>query len=601
MRELGGEFARKFPKVAGRLGIGQLSNDDPHLERLFQGFAFFAGRVRKQLDAEFPKLTESLLERVYPHHLKPTPSMAMVQFQPTPNDASLTDGVVVPRGTELRVRSKLAPGSAGQYVTTHAVTLWPIMIESATYTSVLGALADVRVPTREPIRALLQIRMRLIGGRTFDRLPLHSLPLYLAGADDISARLYESLVKHAGTLVLRWGPHPAQHVAFGDTAHAVRQFGFEDDQALLPGVPAAFRGCRLLHEYFAFPGRFRSVELLGLSSGIRRCNTDTLEIIVPLTRHDPELEGQLAVDRLQLYATPTINLFSRRCNLAVESGESTEIQIVPDRTQPLDLEVHTVMRVAARVPGRDEPLEYQRLHADADVGRDPLRSRYTIERRPRIPQEEEHRSGSRTDYLGSEVFLKLSAPMTEARHLVVDVLCTNRDLPLLLARDSRCELTLSSGAPVDRVRCIAGPSAPRESVYDGETAWRLVNHLHSNYLSLNDNTGGSAALREILALYADLGDPLLKREADGLRAIHCQPVVGPYPQPGPRSFVRGLELNLHFEEQAFAHGILPLATVLSVFLAKQASTHSFTQTVLHWRERGEVFRLPAVVGQRQSL
>jgi type VI secretion system protein ImpG len=128
-----------------------------------------------------------------------------------------------------------------------------------------------------------------------------------------------------------------------------------------------------------------------------------------------------------------------------------------------------------------------------------------------------------------------------------------------------------------------------------------VSHLNLNYLSLNDATGGSAALREVLALYATLGDPLLKREVDGLRAIDCRPVIGPFPQPGPRNFVRGLEVNLHFEEQAFAHGVLPLATVLSVFFAKQASMHSFTQTVLHWRERGEAYRLPPVIGQRQSL
>ena len=601
VRELGGEFARKFPKVAGRLGISELSNDDPHVERLFQGFAFFAGRVRKQLDAEFPALTESLLERVYPHHLKPTPSMAMVQFQPSLSDASLTDGYVVPRATELRVRSKLAPGSVCQYRTAHAVTLWPIAIESVVYTSVLGAIADVRVPAREPIRALLRIRLRATGGRTFEQLQLQSLPFYLAGSDETSNRLYETLVAHAGTLVLRWGPRPAAHVAFGDTPHSTRPYGFEDEQAMLPGVPSGFRGCRLLHEYFAFPARFRSVELRGLLSGIKRCNSDNLEIIVPLTRFDPVLESPMDVDRLQLFATPVVNLFSRRCDLVLERGSNSEIQVVPDRSQPLDLEVHSVTRVAARVPGRDEPQEYHPSHAQIASGPDSPTSRYAVERRPRIPQEEEHRSGSRTEYLGSEVFLKLSDRLTESKHLVVDALCTNRDLPLLLARDGRSEFTLSSGAPVDSVRCIAGPSLPRDSVHDGETAWRLVNHLNLNYLSLNDATGGSAVLREVLALYAGLGDPLLRREVDGVRAIECRPVIGPFPEPGRRTFVRGLEIHLHLEEQAFAHSTVPLATVLSIYFAKQVSTHGFAQTILHWRERGEHYRLPAVVGQQQSL
>lgn len=93
----------------------------------------------------------------------------------------------------------------------------------------------------------------------------------------------------------------------------------------------------------------------------------------------------------------------------------------------------------------------------------------------------------------------------------------------------------------------------------------------------------------------------MKREIDGLRALDCQPVIGPFPHCGPRTFVRGLEVHLHFEEQVFAHGALTLATVLSHLFGKQASTHSFTQTVVHWRERGDVYRLPAMVGQLPSL
>lgn len=601
IRELGGEFTRRFPKVAGRLGLRDLGHDDPHVERLFQGFAFFAGRVRRGLDAEYPMFTEGLLERVYPHHMKPIPSIAMVQFQPTLSDGSLTSGYVVPRGTELRVRSKLAPGSACQYRTAHAVKLWPIFIESVAYTSVLSGISDLRIPSREPIRALLSIRLRVTGGRTFSQLPLESLPVYIGGADELSARLYETLIMHAGTLVLRWGPVVSEHVAFGDSAQSTRQHGYDDGHALLPGVPSMFRGHRLLHEYFAFPACFRSVQLLGLRPGLSRCNTDALDVIVPLAQHEPALEGSLRVDRLRLFATPAVNLFKRRCDLAVDDNSDDELHIVPDRSQPLDLEVHSITRVAVRVPGRDEPLEYQPLHADIDVGSSSLTSRYAVERRARVPLDGELRVGSRTDYLGSEVYLKLSEPISGDQQLIVDALCTNRDLPLLLAKDGRSEFALSSGAPVDSVHCIAGPSSPRETAYDGETAWRLVSHLNLNYLSLNDASGGSAATREILALYASLGDPLLKREVDGLRRIECQSVIGPFPQPGRRSFVRGLEVHLHFEEQAFAQGVLSLAAALSMLFAKQASTHSFIQTVVHTRERGAVYRMPAIVGQRPNV
>ena len=36
MREMGGEFAREFPKVAGRLGLDGFECADPYVERLLE-------------------------------------------------------------------------------------------------------------------------------------------------------------------------------------------------------------------------------------------------------------------------------------------------------------------------------------------------------------------------------------------------------------------------------------------------------------------------------------------------------------------------------------------------------------------------------------
>ncbi len=52
---------------------------------------------------------------------------------------------------------------------------------------------------------------------------------------------------------------------------ALRQEGFEPDQALLPDDLRNFDGYRLLQEYFAFPARFRFISLSGLRPLIQRC------------------------------------------------------------------------------------------------------------------------------------------------------------------------------------------------------------------------------------------------------------------------------------------------------------------------------------------
>src|SRR3954453_18468426 len=83
IRELGGEFAREFPKIAGRLSLDSFECADPYVERLLEGFAFLAARVQLKIDAEFPSFTQHMLELLYPGYLAPTPSMTLVQLRPS--------------------------------------------------------------------------------------------------------------------------------------------------------------------------------------------------------------------------------------------------------------------------------------------------------------------------------------------------------------------------------------------------------------------------------------------------------------------------------------------------------------------------------------
>src|SRR3984885_12016042 len=86
IRDMGSEFAAEYPKIAGRLDLGNIEVADPYVERLLEGFAFLAARIQLKMAAEFPTFTQSLLQMVYPHYLAPTPSMAIVKITP---DATL--------------------------------------------------------------------------------------------------------------------------------------------------------------------------------------------------------------------------------------------------------------------------------------------------------------------------------------------------------------------------------------------------------------------------------------------------------------------------------------------------------------------------------
>src|SRR5499426_166112 len=119
IREMGAEFAAQFPKIASRLSLDSTEVADPYVERLLEGFSFLAARVRLKLDAEFPRFTQHLLETVYPHYLAPTPSMAIVQLQPSLTEGSLAAGFVVPHGTILRGQIPRGEVTACQFRTAH--------------------------------------------------------------------------------------------------------------------------------------------------------------------------------------------------------------------------------------------------------------------------------------------------------------------------------------------------------------------------------------------------------------------------------------------------------------------------------------------------
>src|SRR6476646_5754103 len=87
MRRMGAEFARKYPKIAGRLLLDEDKVEDPHVERMIEAFAFLTARVGLKLDDELPEVTESFLNVLYPHYLAPIPSMSVAQFSyGSPND-----------------------------------------------------------------------------------------------------------------------------------------------------------------------------------------------------------------------------------------------------------------------------------------------------------------------------------------------------------------------------------------------------------------------------------------------------------------------------------------------------------------------------------
>jgi type VI secretion system protein ImpG len=140
-------------------------------------------------------------------------------------------------------------------------------------------------------------------------------------------------------------------------------------------------------------------------------------------------------------------------------------------------------------------------------------------------------------------------------------------------------------------------------VTTGDFAWRIINHLSLNFLSLIDESPdeGAAALRELLQLYSK-GDVVGERQINGLLSVSAKAMTRRLPIPGPISFGRGLEIKLILDETAFeAGGMYLFGSVLNEFFRKYVSINHMTETVVLTDSKNEVAKWPVKAGLRPQL
>ena len=608
LREMGGEFAREFPKIAGRLGMEGLEVADPYVERLLEGSAFLAARVQLKQDAEFPQLAQALLDMVCPNLGAPMPSMLVAQLEPG-NDPNLLSGYTLPRGSALLgARTPLGPTRC-EFRTAQPVTLTPVKVAQVDY---FLSATDVNfngLPLRERPRSAVRVKLELPAGMSFARLPLDSLRFFMGGLQDVAMKLHElAACRCVGVLAGPGGKDAGAQRQFLP-ASRVRHVGLADDEAMLPVTLRGLSGTRLMQEYFAFPQRFLFLDIAGLRPHFAACTGNSFELVLLFDRYEASLEGGGEPANFSLNCVPAINLFERRAERIAVDDSATAFQVIPDRLAGNDFEVFDVATVSGYSTNSEE-LQFLPLfdvpHADPAGAS----GYFSLLREPRLAGDRSRREGPRSAYVGHEVFLSLvdlqRAPYrTELRQLGARLRCTNRDLPLFMptGRDHG-GLTLETRAPVAHVGIVAGPSRPRGASREGPLAWRLLSLLSLNYLSLVDEDAerGALALRELVGLFGQGAEPGLLRQVEGLRSVSARPVVRRHPAPGPIAFGRGLEVQLTVDELAFQGGSAALlGAVLHHYFSRHVSMNSFVQTALVSRTRGELKRWQPLPGARALL
>ncbi len=614
LRRMGADFARRYPKVASRLQIDEEKIEDPHVERMIEGFAFLAGRVKLKLDDELPEITESFLNVIYPHYLAPIPSMAISQFISGSPTTRQTTVQTVKRGASLY--SRPIDGSPCRFRTSYDTQLVPLEITSA-------ELESIAPPNAQGRLSECQIRIKLagFGGAALvelkdtetDEAPKF-LRFFINGDPQLAFPLYELIFNHTKSVTLEpqqsaienSGMETITNIQLKQPdplnlpADCIRQVGFDDEHAMLPYTKRSFPGYRLLTEYFTFPYKFLFFDLLGIDQAAARSFGSQFDVVINLEDVTPP-RAPIEKDTFLLGCSPVINLFSKTADPIYLSQQKYEYQVYPDVQNQKTTEIYSIDSVFTTDSATNETREFFPFYS----------TRHSFDdKHDKVFWYANRRKSQRPEDDGTEIFLTLVDinfdPKVPAEEVItVKCTCTNRDLPARLPFGSKeGDFEIEGTAMVSRIRCLTKPTETVRPPQRRGAQWRIISHLNLNYLSLIENEEGTPeGLQEIMQLYNFTDSSVIHKQILGITGIESKKVVRKIGRQIGAGFVRGIETILEFdEEQYVGSGLFVFASVLERFFGLYSSLNSFNQLVIKTKQReGEVKRWAPRTGDRMLL
>jgi type VI secretion system protein ImpG len=585
LRRMGARFAQEYPKIAARLDLEPTKCEDPHVERMLEAFAFLAARVHKRIDEDVPEISEALLEIVYPHYVRPIPSMSLVEIELDREQGKLTSGLPVPRNSLLYSKREVQ-GQACKFSTCYETMLWPLRVAALEWMT-----PDRLKPTMRVTDAVAALRLELhcFTDLEFKALELSSLRLHLAGDTGVTYTLYELLCNNCTGIIVREPGTGKKTLTFPATA--LQPAGFAEHDGMLPYPRRSFLGYRLLQEYFTFPEKFLFFDL-SVFDAMRAAGYGEKAEVIFLIRHFERAERRAVLDTglstrsIRVGCTPVVNLFPQTSEPILLTQRRTEYTVVPDARRRRTTQVFSVDEVRGITPGSPEPLRIEPLYSyrHSSDGKRPSLF-WTARRRPT-----EWRLDRGADVHLSFVDLSARTVHPDRDAITATLTCFNGNLPSdLPVGDERGDFDLENGGPISRIVALAKPTDVVHPPLGQSQLWRLLSQLSLNYLPLAD--GGADALREILRLHNFSDTAAGERHIEGVMSVAGEPTYARVVTEHGVAFARGRRVDLMFDEEQYAGaGLYLFASVLERFFGMYASVNSFTTLVARSTKRKDVLR-----------
>ncbi len=516
LRELGRGFSQAHPGTAGLLAE---RSGDPDVERLLEGFAFVAARIRERTDDAVPEVVHGVADLLLPHYLRPIPACTIVEF--LIQARALRSAVKLPRGAE--VASTPVDGTSCVFRTTQEVTLLPV------------ALGDSVLEMPSATAPLLRVLVNAPGQGREEMLAAGSLRFFLHGEYPLVSTLFLWMFRHCRAISVGEPGSAAPGLLL--PADSIRPVAFASDAALFPWPRMASEGYRVVQEYLTLPQKFLFFDLVNLAEAAPAIR-ERFELRFEFER-PPALQQRVPRDVLRLHCTPVINLFRAEGEPVRVEAPGQEQLLRASGVEPRAMEVYSVDEVVSSRPGQAERERIRPFTDFAHVGTTEV---FYHLRRSLSPIDD-----------GVDTYIALGSPRDaplrlEERTLSVELTCTNRALPGKL-RIGEVSLPTPASPTLARFTNLLPVSQPIRPPLGSELLWRVIAHLALVKRSLAEPD----LLASVLGLYnfQAFGDEPVgranTRRIEAVRAVEVEPSR----QLFQGAIVRGQRTLVELEESGF--------------------------------------------------
>lgn len=583
LREVGPEFARVNPQIARLLAD---RGADPDVERLLEGVAFLCGRIRQKLDDELPEFTASLMSLLWPHYLRPIPSLTILELMPELE--GMQAPLRVPKGSEFA--SIPVDGTRCRYRSAWDVTVRP------------WTLKDVVLETASAKPVRLVLKLESAQKVQLEDLDLGVVRFHLSGEPRNAFILFHLLLGHLDHVSVSDGSSRHDRAEEILPAASVTASGLDRTDAVLPYPSHSFAGYRLLQEYFAFKDRFLFFDVKGLNRVVTRIGLKQMMEVAFTFNHRPDALPLMSRDNVRLHCAPIINLFDHAADPIKLKNDRVDYLMQPSKSGVADrrhAEIFAVNRVyGLKLSAGMESREFKPFYSFNHLAtNDPLSATYYQTRREMDVLTGDPRRG--TDLYISFAGGGRAGELPTDETISMELTCTNRELPSALRAGDIREPTDSTPAGI-KFRNIRKPSATIPPPLGKEMHWRLISHMSLNYVSLVNAEHFKELLRvyDFQAEFDAQAAMAHQRMLDGIVSLRSQ-----YKERMVRGApIRGVQVDLHLNEDHFAgEGDAYLfATILDRFLGLYVTLNSFSQLNLRLTRSGLQYEFAPRWGEQVS-